>query len=196
MKQKTFVVILIILFTIGLAVGLLSGRTTGAFARSYRASELGTGYESNFGNPVNLERSVYEEPLWSTASKLRRGGNAITTITINPNVIYGGEHLNVTIDPGMQGAHRDVMIWKINEQELGIIKKGRSARADPDAETSFCRSSFKCYETANFRYRTGRDWRPGVYQVRVYDYKLNDWAKANFTLLYKSNVEPFKFPNL
>lgn len=190
MKQKTFVLILIILFVIGLAIGLISGRTTGAFAVSYQGLP-GRSYESNFGDPVNLERSNYQQNLWGMAAQERRGGNAVTNITINPNVVYGGEYLNIIIDPGIKGAHKDVLIFKVNDRGFGIAKKGKSQRESGSTSAGFCKSTFKCYDTAAFRYGTSRNWAPGMYQVRVYDYFLKDYAKENFTLLHKPYQQPW-----
>ena len=162
MKQKNFILLVIILFISGMLIGSIGKTITGGAIINYKSW------------------GMYE-------LQQERGSNPITQITIDPDEIYAGEYLHITIDPGIQGSRKDIRIYKINEDNnWGTLKKGGNSAG---SVTNFCRqgftSGFKCFDTVELRpWKTGSDWKPGLYAIRVFDYYLNDYASAEFTIKY------------
>ena len=81
MDQKTLVLILILFFVFGLAIGLISAGITGNLVA-----------QTESGN------WIYVGETWSPALTGEYGANSITIIEINPNSVYPGEYLNITIE--------------------------------------------------------------------------------------------------
>lgn len=160
MEKKSFMIILVFLFIFGLFLGTLGNSLTGNAIITYKA----------FG--LNELQQI-------------RGSNPITIIRIENTTIPAGGYLRLEVDPGIRGARKDLRIYEVNEEGYGIVKKGDGKALISNVCSQGFSSGFKCFDTVKVRpIRTESDWRPGLYAVKMFDYYLNDYVSAEFTIEY------------
>lgn len=160
MEKKRFIIVLVSLFILGLIFGTISNSLTGNSIISYKAFGLN-----------ELQQ--------------KRGSNPVTIISITNRTISAGGYLNLEINPGIRGARKDIRIYEVNEEGKGIVKKGSGKALISNVCGQGFSSGFKCFDTVQVRpIRTGADWRPGLYAVKMFDYYLNDYVSAEFTIAY------------
>jgi len=112
-----------------------------------------------------------------------RGSNPITKISVSPKLILAGQPLTISIDPGMKGARRETKIYKVNERGYGILKSTSRRFGSVDIKT-VQRGGFKVFENKTFSYYTSHSWSPGLYAVKVFDFKTNQYVSGHFTIGY------------
>ncbi len=112
-----------------------------------------------------------------------RGTNAITEVSITPSHVLPGEPITVSIDPGSKGARRETKIYKVNERGYGILKSTSRRFGSVDIKT-VQRGGFKVFKNKTFTLYTSHSWSPGLYALKVFDFKSNSYVSGHFTIDY------------
>ncbi len=184
MQQKNFIMLLVVLFVLGLVVGVLTGDITGNAMGDPSKSRYGGSSTRNPGQDSYGDRYAYLKEI---------GSNPVTTIEIRPKSLLAGEYIDITIDPGVDGARKEVLVYKTNEAGYGVRKKGDAGGSGTSGGaggsiTNFCEnrltSGYKCFATSTIRYRTDSIWN-GLYEVRVFDLHIRDYVKETFTVTWQ-----------
>ncbi len=99
-------------------------------------------------------------------------GNIIkakTSISITPEVINVGQKIYVTVKPGPNGVYKKACFYQAEDN----LRKGCTYRV--------CGGSYKCFDISTFSFST-HSWYPGIHYIKIFDYNLNDYVKAYFTI--------------
>jgi len=124
--------------------------------------------------------SHYNTPDWLLSG---RGSNAVTEISVSPKEVFAGQPLTISIDPGMEGARRETKIYKINERGYGVLKSTSRRFGSVDIN-HVQRGGFEVFENKTFTYYTSHSWSPGLYIVKVFDFKSNQYVGDTFKIKY------------
>lgn len=92
-----------------------------------------------------------------------------TMISITPKVINPGQKIYVTVNPGPKGVYKRACFYQAEDN----LRKGCTYRV--------CGGSYKCLDTSTFSFST-HAWEPGIHYVKIFDYDLDDYVKAYFTI--------------
>ncbi len=114
-----------------------------------------------------------------------RDSNPITLIKITPETIIAGGAINISVNPGLQGARKrgKIYYWSSNINEAKKCGEGTVQNNDLKP---FGVQGFSFFETESFRFRTGKEWREGKYAYAAFDINLNDWVCQPF-YVYREN---------
>ena len=111
-------------------------------------------------------------------------GNAVkktsptSVVQINPSSFRPGEYLNVNVIPGRDGVHEKYYICAPDKQQC-TTKHRFICKGGPLGVTD---EGFKCKKPFSDTYKTGSDWEPGVYTLKVFDYGSDSYIETHFTI--------------
>lgn len=92
-----------------------------------------------------------------------------TEISITPEAIDSGEKIYITVKPGTHGVYKKACFYQAEDN----LRKGCTYRV--------CGDSYKCFYSSTFSFST-TNWDPGIHYVKIFDYDLDDYVKAYFTI--------------
>ncbi|MAG50575.1 hypothetical protein CL621_02960 [archaeon] len=163
-NKRVLIPVFVVIFVVGLIFGSFSEATI-------------TGYGGGIWGPWQSRYTTKDWLLYG------RGTNAITEISVSPSHVLPGEPITVSIDPGSEGARKEVKIYKVNEQGYGVLKK-TTMRFYSSGIKTVQRGGFSIFENKTFNLYTSHSWSPGLYAVKVYDIKSNQYISGHFTIDY------------
>lgn len=99
-------------------------------------------------------------------------GNIIkdkTVVSISPEVINSGQKIYITVNPGPKGVYKKACLYHASNN----LRKTCTYRV--------CGGTYKCLDTSTFSFGT-HSLESGIYYVKLFDYNINDYVKAHFTI--------------
>jgi len=114
---------------------------------------------SSIGN-----NNITGKPIASTDS-------SSTKIEIRPEAITAGQRIYIDVNPGPRGVNVRASVYQAEDN----LRRGTTNRV--------CNSNYKCKEKTVFSFVTSTSWEPGVYYVKLYDYKIEEFVKEDFTIM-------------
>ena len=94
---------------------------------------------------------------------------AKTTIQISPKAVTPGEIIYVTINPGPEGVNEKINFYQAedNLRKISINK--------------LC-NDYKCFESSTVSFTIPTNWEYGIYNIKIYDYGINNFVQEEFTI--------------